>query len=143
MPRTLAAVDPAVRAGGWIAVGEPYWRTWPLPERAETDEGEEFLPLPETMERFHDAGLEVVTLIDASLDDWDRYESLHWLAAERWLAKHADEPDAEEIRTLTRRFRDRYLRWQRELLCWAIIVGRSDEPAAPAVASHRKLGSSS
>jgi SAM-dependent methyltransferase len=124
LPGTLAALAPAVQDAGWIAVGEPYWRTWPLPERAEPDEDEDFLPLPDTMERFHEAGLEVVTLIDASLDDWDRYESLHWLAAEEWLAKHADEPDAEEVQILTQRFRNRYLRWQRELLGWAIIVGR-------------------
>ena len=123
LPGTLAALDPAVRDAGWIAVGEPYWRTWPLPEGAEP-EGEAYLPLRDTMERFHEAGLEVVTLIDASLDDWDRYESLHWLAAVEWLAKHADEPDAEEVRILTQRFRDLYLRWQRELLGWAIIVGR-------------------
>jgi hypothetical protein len=50
-------------------------------------------------------GWRVVTLIDASLDDWDRYESLHWLAAEEWLAKHADEPDAEGVQILTQRFR--------------------------------------
>jgi hypothetical protein len=124
LPGTLAALASAVQESGWIAVGEPYWRTWPLPERAEPDEGEDFLPLPDTIERFHEAGLEGMTLIDASSDDWDRYESLHWLAAEEWLAKHADEPDAEEVRILTQRFRDRYLRWQRELLGWAIIVGR-------------------
>jgi hypothetical protein len=38
---TLAALDPAVHGGGFIAVGEPYWRTWPLPERAEPEEGED------------------------------------------------------------------------------------------------------
>jgi SAM-dependent methyltransferase len=124
LPATLAALDPAVRGRGFIAVGEPYWRTWPLPKRAEPDEGEDFLPLPETIERFEAAGLELVTLIDASLDDWDRYESLHWLAADEWLAQHNRETDAEEVRVLNGRFRDRYLRWQRELLGWAIIVGR-------------------
>jgi hypothetical protein len=123
-PGTLAALDPAVRRGGFVVVGEPYWRTWPLPERAEPDEGEDFLSLPETIERFQAAGLEVVTLIDASLDDWDRYESLHWLAAEKWLTEHTHDPDSEDIRVLNKRFRDRYLRWQRELLGWAIIVGR-------------------
>jgi hypothetical protein len=29
-----------------------------------------------------------------------------------------------ESRVLNKRFRDRYIRWQRELLAWAIIVGR-------------------
>lgn len=43
LPGTLAALDPAVRDGGFIAVGEPYWREWPLPERAEPDEGEDYL----------------------------------------------------------------------------------------------------
>jgi SAM-dependent methyltransferase len=124
LPGTLAALVPAVRGGGYVAVGEPYWRTWPLPERAEPDEGEDFLPLPETIECFQAAGLELVTLIDASLDDWDRYESLHWLAADEWLAQHNGESNAEEIRVLNERFRDRYLRWQRDLLGWAIIVGR-------------------
>src|SRR5512132_680352 len=62
--------------------------------------------------------------IDASLDDWDRYESLHWLTAERWLTEHADDPDAEDIRLLNEGFRDRYLRWKCALLGWAIIVGR-------------------
>jgi SAM-dependent methyltransferase len=66
LPGTLAALDPAVQDAGWIAVGEPYWRTWPLPERAEPDDAEDFLPLPDTIECFHEAGLEVVTLIDAS-----------------------------------------------------------------------------
>ncbi len=125
LPGTLAALTAAVRPSGIVAVGEPYWRTWPLPGGFEPDPDEEdFLPLPETIERFEAAGLTPVTLIDASLDDWDRYETLHWLAADEWLALHANEPGAEEIRARTERYRDRYLRWERDLLGWAIIVGR-------------------
>jgi hypothetical protein len=123
-PPTLAALDPAVRRGGFIAEGEPYWRTWPLPDKARPEEGEDFLPLRDSTQRFRWAGLDLVTLIDSSLDDWDRYESLHWLAAEKWLTEHPDDPDAEDIRLLNERFRDRYLQWQRELLGWAITVGR-------------------
>jgi hypothetical protein len=40
------------------------------------------------------------------------------------LATHPDDPDVEEIRTSVERDRDRYLRWQRDLLGWAIVVGR-------------------
>ena len=29
---TLAALTPAVRPDGFVVVGEPYWRVWPLPE---------------------------------------------------------------------------------------------------------------
>jgi SAM-dependent methyltransferase len=124
LPGTLAALMPAVRPSGFIAVGEPYWRRWPLPDAFEPDPGEEFVTLPATVKRFQAAELFPVTLIDASLDDWDRYETLHWLAAEEWLNEHSDDPGAEEIRTRAKYYRDRYLRWQRDLLGWAIIVGR-------------------
>ena len=28
---------PAVRAGGFLAIGEPFWRQWPLPDGIEDD----------------------------------------------------------------------------------------------------------
>jgi SAM-dependent methyltransferase len=123
---TLTALAPAVRGGGFVSIGEPYWRVWPLPETDDIDADwrEEYLSLPATVERFETAGLVPVSVIDSSLDDWDRYESLHWLAAEEWLDEHPDDPDAGEIRTRITQDRERYFRWQRDLLSWAIIVGR-------------------
>ncbi|HLB61873.1 MAG TPA: class I SAM-dependent methyltransferase [Actinomycetota bacterium] len=124
LPGTLATLTPAVRPSGFVAVGEPYWRTWPLPESVDPDWREDFVTLPETVERFEAAGVRPVTIIDSSLDDWDRYETLHWLAADEWLTEHPDDPDREEIRTRVEGDRDEYLRWQRKLLGWSIIVGR-------------------
>jgi SAM-dependent methyltransferase len=118
---TLAALAPAVRSGGHVVVGEPFWRTWPLPERVD-DQG--YVPLYETVERFERTGLAVVSMIAASEDDWDRYESLHWRALEEWLAEHPDDPDAPEIRARHENARDGYLRFQRALLGWAIFAGR-------------------
>jgi hypothetical protein len=71
---------PTVRRGGFVAVGEPYWRRWPPPKAAADELGEE------------------------------------------WLDEHPDDPDAKDSRV--EHDRERYLRWQRELLGWAIIVGR-------------------
>lgn len=124
LPGTLASLTPVVRAGGFVAVGEPYWSRWPLPAEVELEPGEDFVRLSETVDRVEAAGLELVALIASTLDDWDRYESLHWLALEEWLHEHADDPQAAEFRELGRRSRERYLRWQRELLGWAIFVGR-------------------
>jgi precorrin-6B methylase 2 len=121
---TLAALVPAVRPGGHVAVGEPYWRTWPLPATYDARPYEEYVTLAETVARLQSAGLTPVGLIDSSLDDWDRYETLHWRAAEDWLAANPDDPDAAEIRAQHERSRDRYLRWDRELLGWAILAGR-------------------
>ncbi len=86
-----------------VAVGEPYWRVWPLPpnpfagENERTDEGE-WLPLLETVERFESTGVRVVSLIASSQDDWDRYEALHWQTLDAWLAANPDHPQADEFR---------------------------------------------
>jgi methyltransferase family protein len=125
---TVRALAQAVRTRGLIAVGEPYWRVWPLPESVDPSElalgGEGLVPLAETVERFESAGVELVSLIASSQDDWDRYESLHWATLDEWLAANPDDPQAEEFRERGRQQRDRHLRWRRELMGWAIFVGR-------------------
>lgn len=117
---TLAALLPAVRPGGYVAVGEPYWRGWPLPNGVE-DDG--YLRLADTVSRFEEAGAPVVSLIASSEDDWDRYESLHWQACEEWLAENEGSADAERIRADYLRYKQGYLSFERELLGWAIFVG--------------------
>jgi len=118
---TLAALAPAVRPGGYVAVGEPYWRTWPPPGGVD-DIGA--VTLLETVCRFDAAGLAMVTLIASSDDDWDAYESLHWRAIEEWLAESPDDPDAPGIRTRYLENRDAYLGRERALLGWAIFAAR-------------------
>ncbi len=115
---TLSALTPAARHGGHVVVGEPYWRRRPLPDGI--DDGG-YVALAETSARFAAAGLRLHTLIDASQDDWDRYETLHWRALEEWLEEHPDDPDAAEFRRRHAQYRDEYLGWQRELLGWAIF----------------------
>ena len=108
-----------------VAVGEPYWRSWPLPPEAEPEEDEDWLPLHETIERAESTGVRVVSLIASSEDDWDRYESLHWQTLDGWLEANPEHPQAEEFRARGAAQRDRYLRWQRASLGWAILVCRS------------------
>jgi SAM-dependent methyltransferase len=112
-----AVLCPAVRAGGFVAIGEPYWRQWPLPDGI-SDDG--YVDLAGTVERFEAAGLATTGIIAASDDDWDHYESLHWRALEERLAEH---PDAG-IRQRHELYRNDYFRSKRALLGWAILVGR-------------------
>ena len=51
---TVAALAPAVRSGGFVGVGEPYWREWPLPREVD-DMG--YVPLRETVARIEAGGL--------------------------------------------------------------------------------------
>jgi SAM-dependent methyltransferase len=116
-----AVLVPGVRRAGFLAIGEPFWRRWPLPH--EVEQGD-FVDLEATVVRFEQAGVSTTGLIAASEDDWDHYESLHWRAVEEWLAEHADDPDAEDIRSRHERSRSEFVAYQRALLGWAIFVGR-------------------
>jgi SAM-dependent methyltransferase len=118
---TLDALAPATRRGGHVVVGEPYWRRPPPDDHP--DGPETFVSLEETVARFESVGLPVVGLIAASQEDWDRYESHHWSAVEEWLAASGDNPEADELREQHARSKALYLRWNRELLGWAIFAG--------------------
>jgi SAM-dependent methyltransferase len=113
-----------------VAVGEPYWRVWPLPPPPREDDPlrtaeDEFLPLAKTIEQAESAGVRVVSLIASSEDDWDRYESLHWETLDDWLAANPDHQQAEEFRARGAAHRARYLAWERAVLGWAIFVCRT------------------
>jgi hypothetical protein len=77
-----------------MLIGEPYWRREP-PGQA-TVEGchaigsDAFLPLPELIERFGDLGCDVVEMVLASQDDWDRYAAPQWLNIRRRLDANPD-----------------------------------------------------
>jgi SAM-dependent methyltransferase len=120
---TVEALAPAVRPGGHVVVGEPYWRRLPLPEDYD-ERREPWATLEGTVTIFETSGLPVVSVIASSEDDWDRYETLHWQAVESWLAENPADPDAPDIRARHERHKRSYLRHGRELVGWAILVGR-------------------
>lgn len=111
-----------------LAVGEPYWREWPLPVVAagppRTDE-EAWLPLAQTVERVESSGVRVISLVASTEDDWDRYESLHWQTLDDWLAANPGHPQADEFRARGAAQRARYLAWERAAMGWAIFVCRT------------------
>jgi len=119
---TIETLEPAVRPGGYVAVGEPFWRRLPLPDDYE-DRRDPWTTLEGTVVAFETSGLPVVSIIASSEDDWDRYETFHLQAVEQWLATSPDDPDAPEIRARHEGGKRAYLRHGRELVGWAIFIG--------------------
>jgi SAM-dependent methyltransferase len=115
-----AALHPAVRDGGSVAIGEPFWRQVPPPEGAHDGD---FVSLSETVARFERAGFATTGIIAGSEDDGDRHNSLHWRAIEEWLVEEPDHPDAAAIRAQHEERRARYFRVDRAALGWAIFSG--------------------
>jgi len=119
---TLDVLEPIVRPGGHVVVGEPYWRRLPLPPDYE-DRADPWTTLEGTIAILESGALRAVTVIASSEDDWDRYETLHWRAVEEWLAANPDHVEASGVRRIHEKSRRAYLRHGRDYLGWAILIG--------------------
>ena len=125
---TLKALKEMAAPGGWVVVGEPFWRQVPAIEYLET------IGIDKSMFGLHhenagagqDLGLELVYTLASSPDDWDRYEGLQWYAAMAWAAEHPNDPDAEEVLKRVRADRENYLRWGRDTIGWSVYVFKKD-----------------
>ncbi|MDH3684927.1 MAG: class I SAM-dependent methyltransferase [Myxococcales bacterium] len=121
---TLEALARFVPAGGLVALGEPFWRGEPSPEHlaAAGYTREQFGSHEENCGAGSEAGLTLLHAIVANDDDWDRYEGLQWLSAERYARAHPDDPDVPELLEQVYKARDLYLRWGRDELGWAVYL---------------------
>ena len=99
---TIGLLGRSLRAGGIILVGEPYWRQAPPTEAVAqgclAHAISDFLPLPALLASFGQLGYDVVEMVLADQDDWDRYEAAQWLTLRRWLEAHPDDELADEVR---------------------------------------------
>lgn len=121
----LAWLRRFVKPGGVIAMGDIYARGGALPaESAAHFSGGAQRSMFDTCEQMNRDGLTLIGLIDSSLDDWDRYESQHWLAAEAWLRENPDHPDADAFSRRMEAFKYDHLRFDRDALGWAIFISR-------------------
>lgn len=116
----------SLRAGGIILIGEPYWRQPPPTE--EVAKGclatsiSDFLPLPELLASFGRLGYDVVEMVLADQDGWDRYEAAKWLTMRRWLETNLDDELAQEVRAKLTSEPARYAAYTREYLGWGVFA---------------------
>lgn len=123
---TVALLKPAIRSGGLALVGEPFYHEPPPLEALDAwDFGEDdYGSLVETGHRLEDAGLELLDMVLADGDSWDRYEASQWRTIADWLAVNPDDQDHEAMREFLVKGRETYLRWGRRYLGWGVFVTR-------------------
>jgi len=123
---TVGLLRHSLAPGGVMLIGEPYWRREP-PDQA-TVEGcdgigrDQWLPLPELIESFGDLGCDVVEMVLADQDSWDRYAAAQWLNIRRWLDAHPDDELAGQLRAELTAAPARHARYRREYLGWGVFV---------------------
>ncbi|MCB2204827.1 class I SAM-dependent methyltransferase [bacterium] len=123
---TIELLENSLREGGMILIGEPYWRQ--LPPSAEVAQGclahgiDDYLLLPDLLASFRDLGCDVVEMVLADQDGWDRYEAAKWLTMRRWLDANPGDEMAEEVRTNLTTEPTRYAAYTREYLGWGVFA---------------------
>jgi hypothetical protein len=114
-----------VKPGGVIAIGDIYARRTPLPAESAAHFGRGApRSLIDTVEALDSGALTLIGLIESSLDEWDRYESLHWRASEAWARDNPDHPGRRDFLARSAADKRRHLRHDPDALGWAMFVSR-------------------
>ena len=123
---TIGLLARSLRPGGIILIGEPYWRRLPPTEEVATGclahSIADFLVLPELLASFGELGYDVVEMVLANPDGWDRYEAAKWLTMRRWLEANPGDEMADEVRAQLTAEPARYAAHTREYLGWGVFA---------------------
>ena len=123
---TIELLAKSLRSGGIVLIGEPYWLRLPPTEDVarECDDCSvsDFLMLPDLLASFGALGYDVVEMVLAGREGWDRYEASKWLTMRRWLDANPDDDFAKEVRDRLSREPERYAAYTREYLGWGVFA---------------------
>ena len=123
---TIALLEKSLLPGGIMLIGEPYWLR--LPTTEDVARGclagsiADFLTLPALLASFAGLGLDVVEMVLADPDSWDRYEAAKWLTMRRWLDANPHDDFAAEVRAQLASEPARYAAYTREYLGWGVFA---------------------
>ncbi len=123
---TIELLAKSLRTGGIILIGEPYWVRLPPTETIAkgclVGSISDHLMLPELLASFGDLGYDVVEMVLADQEGWDRYEAAKWLTMRRWLEANPDDDFAKEVRAQLTSEPQRYARYTREYMGWGVFA---------------------
>lgn len=111
---------------GTMLIDEPYWRQLPatdeIAQACGVSSRADFLTLPGLVGEFDDLGYDVLEIVLADQEGWDRYEAAKWLTMRRWLEANADDNFAEEVRAEVNIPPKRHVTYAREYFGWGVFA---------------------
>lgn len=124
MEGTVALLRRSARPGGMLLIGEPYWRRIPDDEVVASFgvAPDEWSDLPGLVTRFRELGCDLVEMVLADQDSWDRYVAAQWLTIRRFVDTHPDDELAAQFREELATAPLHHVRHQREYLGWGVFV---------------------
>ena len=116
----------SLAANGVVLIGEPYWLKQPPNDEVVRGCGagalSDFVTLPQLLASFGDLGYDVVEMVLADREGWDRYEAAKWLNMRLWLEENPEDEFATEVRSLLSSEPVRYASCTREYVGWGVFA---------------------
>ncbi len=121
---TLKALSRMTKPSGRVMVGETFWRKAPPQEylRREKLSQNSLNTHYDNVTTGESVGLAPIYALVSTKSDWDMYEGLHWYATGEYALSHPDDPDLKELLKRDARYRESYLKYERDALGWAIYL---------------------
>jgi cyclopropane fatty-acyl-phospholipid synthase-like methyltransferase len=120
----LRAIRAMLPPGARTIYGEAIWSRTPNQAAADPLSGrlDEFISLQDLVAITVEEGFQPVSLGEATVDEWDVFESGFSAKFAKWLAQHpSDHPDAADVRMRVAKQREGYLSGYRDVLGMAYL----------------------
>ena len=121
----LSAIRTILKTGSPAIYGEGIWTGTPTPQAIAPLAGrpDEYVFLPDLLDIARDSGFAVMQVHQATLDEWDAFESGYTARYARWLASNcADHADAPSVRDKVKIQSNAYFRGYRGILGMAYLA---------------------
>jgi len=126
VPGTVDLLERSLRPGGMLLIGEPFWRQDPPSREAvaacHAETKDDFRDLSGLVALFHELGWDLVEMMLADQDSWDRYAAAQWLNVRRFLDANPDDELAPAFRDELTRDPLEHVRYRREFLGWGVFA---------------------
>jgi SAM-dependent methyltransferase len=125
---TLDLLERSLRPGGTVLLGEPYWRRVPTDPATlaacHARSVDDYRDLPGLVARFGELGWDLVEMVLADEDSWDRYRAAQWLDVREWLDANPGHELYAEMRAELDTAPLAYVTHERPYLGWGVFALR-------------------
>lgn len=123
---TIELLRQSLRPGGLLLIGEPFWRLDP-PDQATVEachasSKNDYRDLPGLVDLFGNLGWDLVEMVLADEDSWDRYVAAQWFNIREWLDANPDDELAGAFRAELDTAPLNYVRFLRPYLGWGVFA---------------------
>lgn len=122
---TIELLQKSLKPEGFMLIGHPYWRKEPPDEAVEAcgaEEKSDWLLLPELIRQFHSLNYDLIEMMLADPDSWDRYVAAQWRNIREFIDKNPNDPLTPDFREELRASPILHATYQRVYLGWGVFA---------------------